>query len=97
MRSTLELPLVLNVDVIFQNEKRKTNVEKGKFKRKKPGKELNEELHVILNISDIRSSIENTDIFIILPRYYLMNCEYRKYRSFGGAIAQLVSSSSLAP
>ena len=80
--STLVPPF--NVDAIFQHEKRKTNFEKTKGKNH--GKEPSEELHVKLNISHIWSSIENIDI-LRKNRYYLLNCEYRRYRYFGSGIA----------
>ena len=70
----------LDVDVIFQHEKRmsKRRKEKPLGKTLAVGKELSGELHVILNISNIRSDIENMDISKKY-RYHLLNCEYRQY------------------
>ena len=81
----------LDVAAIFQDEKRMSIVEKTKGKttgknlgKKGPGfevalavgKELSGELHVLLNISNIRSGIENIDISKKY-RYHLLNCECR--------------------
>ena len=70
----------LDFDTIFQHEKRmlKRQKEKPLGKTLAVGKELSEELHVILNISNIRSGIKNIDI----SKKYLLNCEYRRYRLF---------------
>ena len=54
----------LDVDAIFQHKKRmsKRRKEKPLGKTLAVGKELSQELHVVLNISNIRSGIENIDI-----------------------------------